>query len=244
MPPPMRLISGYHSQVRCGSSATIATLQLGLSSTLECAGTIEGCLTQRVAHTLTTEFIAHVDFVATIHSGGDSGAFQIAPVAGFLQPPTALLDSPRADDVDGPAKLASRRSQQQQTCTDCKMSAGVWAVERGSGTVQEAAEKLGIPSMFVAAAGALGGGAHGSNHDALGLVRTSHTVITVLNMASHLAHWRTLNVGLDCILRCSPTSSLIVTRSWIDYLADIYMRMWVSCTGCSCDSHSQQSTPN
>lgn len=160
-----------------------SALQLGLSITFECAGTKEGSLTQRVAHTLTTEFIAHADFIATIHSGGDSGAFQIAPVAGFLQPPTVLLGAPRADDVDAAAKLASRRSQQQQTCTDCNMSAGVWAVERGSGTVQEVAEKLGIPSMFVAAAGALGGGAHGSNHDALGLVRTSHTVIAVYKMA-------------------------------------------------------------
>lgn len=135
------------------------------------AGIIEGSLTQRVAFTLTKEFIAHADFVATIHSGGDSGAFQIAPVAGFLKPPAPVPSTPLSDAADDAAKLSTRQSQQQQACADCKMSAGVWAVERGSGTVQEAAEKFGIPSMFVAAAGALGGGAHGSNHDALGLVR-------------------------------------------------------------------------
>ena len=56
------------------------------------------------------------------------------------------------------------------------MSAGVWAVDSGSGSVQETAENLGVPSVFVAAAGALGGGAHGSNHDALGLVRKTSLV--------------------------------------------------------------------
>ena len=131
---------------------------------------IEGSLTQRVAHTLTTEFIAHVDFVATVHSGGDAGAFQIAPVAGFLSPPSP--GTPCSHSGNAETKLTTRRLQQQRTCADCKMSAGVWAVDSGSGTVQDTCEKLGIPSMFVAAAGALGGGAHSSNHDALGLVRT------------------------------------------------------------------------
>lgn len=45
----------------------------------------------------------------------------------------------------------------------------VYAADSGVGSVQETAEGLGVPSIFVAAAGALGGGAHGSNHEALGL---------------------------------------------------------------------------
>jgi hypothetical protein len=143
---------------------------------------MEGSITQRVAYTLTTEFIAHADFVATIHSGGDSGAFQIAPVAGFLKPLTPVPGAPLPEDTDAAEKLASRRSQQQQACTDCNMSAGVWAVDCGSGTVQDTAEKLGISSMFVAAAGALGGGAHGSNHDALGLVRSSVDIFQFMQL--------------------------------------------------------------
>ncbi len=156
------------------SGATIfQAAQLGLRIALVCTGMMEGSITQRVAYTLTSEFIAHADFIATIHSGGDSGAFQIAPVAGFLKPQAQAPGAPLPEHADAVEKLASQRSQQQQACTDCKMSAGVWAVDCGSGTVQETAENLGVSSMFVAAAGALGGGAHSSNHDALGLVRSN-----------------------------------------------------------------------
>jgi hypothetical protein len=150
-------------------------------------GLMEGSLTQRVAYTLTTDFLAHADFIATVHSGGDSGAFQIAPVAGFLSPPAAATADSESgapgDDKASTSAEAPRRAQQQRTCGECAMSAGVWAVDSGSGSVQETAENLGVPSVFVAAAGALGGGAHGSNHDALGLVRNGRLLSSFVPFA-------------------------------------------------------------
>ena len=124
-------------------------------------GRHEGSLTARVAHTITTEFLASADFVATVHSGGGEGSFQLAPVAGFLAPAN---DKMKAADGSQAARLA----QQHAAATACAMTA-VWAPAKAAGSVQEAAAVLGVPSVFLAASGALGGGAHGAKHDALGL---------------------------------------------------------------------------
>ena len=102
---------------------------------------------------------------------------QIAPVAGFL----SELKTPEGEVAKEAPDYNTRRAQQQGACSACAMSA-VYAAESGVGSVQEVAEGLGVPSIFVAAAGALGGGAHGSNHEALGLAAAVMQVLQCLGL--------------------------------------------------------------
>jgi hypothetical protein len=136
-------------------------------------GTAIGNLAERVAFTITQDFIRHADQVVVISTPG-SGIFQILPVAGFLRSLTS-------DKVTTASEL--RQRQQAALAASCATTA-VWSPRFAGRSVLATAQSLSVPAVFLL--GALGGaGAVGPNYSALGLHASLHALLQHLHMAPH-----------------------------------------------------------
>ena len=117
-------------------------------------GRHDGTLAERVAYTITQDFLRFADFVAVLHTGGDGSDFQIAPLAGYAAagPPDAALS---AATVSPKSRSSAYCTVAAAAATACGLSA-VWAASVAEGSALTAAAAHGVPGIFIAAAGTLG----------------------------------------------------------------------------------------
>ena len=141
-------------------------------------GSATGNLAERVAYTITQDFIQHADQLVVVSTPG-SGTFQILPVAGFIR---GIAEGPASDNGISVSEAELRQRQQAALATSCATTA-VWSPRCAGQSALAAAQSLSIPAVFVL--GALGGGAHGPNYAALGLHASLDALLQHLHMAPH-----------------------------------------------------------